>query len=459
MNNRNMKNTNIKENRGFRSKEEILVYDTFKNAIDSLVKEGKERFDIAHNVSVRFNSREIAEIDILVFQNGHPYAIIEVRRSEDSFERVIPRTYSLASDLRIPLCFVCSPKKMVCFNIDKPLDASKIRILNLTEEEVKYFLCKERMSADITWKDFSKKCIGYIKDASFDAEKKNELKNFFVVESKELLNESSSFSFKKDEDEDKFFQILLGTYSKDRLCRYTTLSSIFRTCNDKEQSMCCIVCMNDKSEIDYVAQKLQFPISSDEINKCFILSCCDGDRNNDFTMLRLYADCARGVCIEYTVDKKMVTNNKFIIAPISYARDSQQAHPELDLISKISNINIEGKKFCFKRLSIWQHFFKPYEYRDEQEVRLLYLHSSDNRSVKWIHESHFGIITPIVTFSINENNNEFPLILNKITLGPITREADINKDQLTSLIKSKNIKIDGDIDHLVEKSTISHFRD
>lgn len=179
MNNRNMKNTNIKENRGFRSKEEILVYDTFKNAIDSLVKEGKERFDIAHNVSVRFNSREIAEIDILVFQNGHPYAIIEVRRSEDSFERVIPRTYSLASDLRIPLCFVCSPKKMVCFNIDKPLDASKIRILNLTEEEVKYFLCKERMSADITWKDFSKKCIVYIKDASFDAEKKNELKNFF----------------------------------------------------------------------------------------------------------------------------------------------------------------------------------------------------------------------------------------------------------------------------------------
>ncbi len=53
-----------------------------------------------------------------------------------------------------------------------------------------------------------------------------------------------------------FFCSLLGSTSgtPKRLCRYTSLASLFRTLSEKQQSMCSTVCMNDKTENDY-AQK------------------------------------------------------------------------------------------------------------------------------------------------------------------------------------------------------------
>ena len=95
---------------------------------------------------------------------------------------------------------------------------------------------------------------------------------------------------------------------------------------------------------------------------------------------------------------------------------------------------LHGKKLDLRRLSVWSHFFKPFEYRDEQEVRLLFF--QDKNDSKWIYETHFGIVTPIMTFPIEENNNQFPLILDKITLGPITKEADINIEQFSYLIQN-----------------------
>lgn len=58
---------------------------------------------------------------------------------------------------------------------------------------------------------------------------------------------------------------------------------------------------------------------------------------------------------------------------------------------------------------------------------------------------------------IEENNNQFPLILDKVTLGPIAKEAEINVEQLSFLIQSKNIKTAGS-SNLVFKSSISHYR-
>ena len=248
------------------------------------------------------------------------------------------------------------------------------------------------------------------------------------------------------------------------------MNSIFRTCNEKAQSMCCIICMNDKSETDYATQKLNLTIQNDseEINGCYIMSCCDIESKNNFTMWRLYADDAKGVCIEY---KKEDLSQNFFLAPICYARNEQQEHPELEFIKKLQEEKINGKSLKFNRLFIWKHFFKPFEYRDEKEIRLLFnkkciasepkdFGKDENPSFqrKWIYESEFGIISPIVTFSVEKNNNQFPLLLNKITLGPKAKEVNVNINQLTYLIEVKGIKHINTSNNFITESNIKHYR-
>ena len=305
---------------------------------------------------------------------------------------------------------------------------------------------------------------------SFDFETKKEVEQFITqIKKCDVTNEPNSF-YLNEEKEDLLFRKLLGEYKKDDLCRFTTMNSIFRTCNEKAQSMCCIICMNDKSETDYATQKLNLTIQNDseEINGCYIMSCCDIESKNNFTMWRLYADDAKGVCIEY---KKEDLSQNFFLAPICYARNEQQEHPELEFIKKLQEEKINGKSLKFNRLFIWKHFFKPFEYRDEKEIRLLFnkkciasepkdFGKDENPSFqrKWIYESEFGIISPIVTFSVEKNNNQFPLLLNKITLGPKAKEVNVNINQLTYLIEVKGIKHINTSNNFITESNIKHYR-
>ena len=193
---------------------------------------------------------------------------------------------------------------------------------------------------------------------------------------------------------------------------------------------------------------------------------------NDFTMIRLYGDNAKGVCLEYKIEKPL--SPKFFLAPVNYAKD-ETCHPELDLLRDLMNEEINNRKIVFKRLYIWEHFFKSYEYKDEKEIRLLYISKVDDNERddygdtqeppfkrKWIYDEKYGIISPIVTFDITNNTPEkdrFPLTLKKIILGPLVRESKINKDQLLSIIKAKGISFISSVDEdLVEISKIKSYR-
>ena len=454
MDNRNIWNSRIKEGKFFYSKEEEEIYNVFSEAINSFPN--IDQWEIKHNVLIRLNGFRREEVDIIIFRKGSPYAVIEVRRNEYNLQRIISRIKHVAFAIFAPLWCVCIPTKMLYFKADEEPE-NEDNWVDLKVDNIKKFLAENvtDKTQDVKWDEFKTRCLNMLENQNIDTEKKEKLKSFFSGKNVSILNEQNSFLFENEKDEDAFFQILLGNYTKDKLCRYTTVSSYFRTCNDKEQSMCCIVCMNDKSEVNYVAKKLNIFVDSNEINKCFIFSCCDENRCNDFTMFRLYADDAKGVCLEYSIDKDLLQNSRFVLAPISYALDKEQTHPELDFVCDMVKEKIHGKKLDLRRLSVWSHFFKPFEYRDEQEVRLLFF--QDKNDSKWIYETHFGIVTPIMTFPIEENNNQFPLILDKITLGPITKEADINIEQFSYLIQNKNIRTTGS-SNLVFKSPISHYR-
>lgn len=274
------------------------------------------------------------------------------------------------------------------------------------------------------------------------------------------------------EFEDDFFRNLLGTVdSQSKLLRYISLSALNRLVLSNTQSMLSVVSMNDRSEVDYTESYFKNKFNKDkDQDECiedtidvYILSCIEGEKD-ELTMWRLYGEDSRGACIGYSIDTNLINNLDFILAPISYA-DKNHKHRELDLVYYmmtrgiiINNSNSKTKvKFVFKRWNIWKHFFKPYDYHDEHEVRLLYRNQNKPNKKKWILSS-LNIFTPLIEFVgyIDEegtnNIKKLPLKIDKIKLGPNYPEKKLNKEILLSLMKESNSSI------TIAQSTIDSYR-
>lgn len=270
------------------------------------------------------------------------------------------------------------------------------------------------------------------------------------------LSCSLSMSF-----EQELFSSLVGDFTEDALCRYTTLNTLYRILSDKKASMCSITCMNDKSECYYVDKYLNedynIQISQlgneevTELNQYFILSCSVCQLQDSLFMWRMYGDEAKGVCIKYKIDRNLV-KGKFLLARVSYSHDDG-THPELDFIREIAQLTIRGRRFKLRALPLWKHFFKPYTYKEEQEVRLLF-HEENMKAYKWIKTSD-NIVCPVVEFDIS-GSRTFPLVMNGIILGPKFPESDTNASQLRLFKAAQSIEEDGD--KSVSFSKINNYR-
>lgn len=271
-----------------------------------------------------------------------------------------------------------------------------------------------------------------------------------------------------DKKEKELMYLVLGKYTKETICRYTSMSGLFRTLNDRKQSMVCLVGMNDRSEIDYVDSYFSINNQSEEkessnapcaappfdlLNKLYILSCCDEMKEDNLTMFRLYGDDSRGVCLRYTINHDLLDKENFFLAPVSYA-DENGNHPELDYVLS-TNTNAH---FRFQKFDVWKHFFKKYDYKIEDEVRLLYDFNvekgegtANKKKKKWVNISSYGIICPIVEFDM-EN---FPFLLDKIILGTNSPESKLNANQLRIMFKESNNK---DLDNGIEISQKDSYR-
>lgn len=278
------------------------------------------------------------------------------------------------------------------------------------------------------------------------------------------------------EYEDAIFRYLIETHEEEELCRYTTMSSLIRIIENKKNSVCSIVCMNDKSECYYAEKYISkknidiatlSPNQIKELNKYFIMSCTPIKDFDRLTMWRMYADDAKGVCIKMKIDEKIINNQnsdenainnqdpakktEFYLAKVSYG-DENGNHKELDCIKKLEKqLNI-----LLQRKSIWYHFFKPYDYKDENEVRLL-CKCEDIEKYKWITVN--SILCPVVEFNIEESEeskNKFPLIIESVLLGPKCPEKEINAKQLQYRINNQSIINSKQI--TVGISKIDHYR-
>ena len=268
-----------------------------------------------------------------------------------------------------------------------------------------------------------------------------------------------------------FFCSLLGSTSgmPKKVCRYTSLSSLFRMLSEARQSMCSTICMNDKTENDYSIKYISnaFPSSNviqrigarspkaDAQSVSFILSGSRMGKKDDLNMWRLYGDDSKGVCLWYEIEDMP---DNFFLSRVSYAKN--ETHAELTYLTSKMDKAVCGRSFEVRNLNSWLHFFKPAEYAIEEEIRLLYempdVNMLESLHGKWILNSENGIIAPVVSFSVDKKNCQFPLVLSRIVLGPNLLERNINKEQLRLMIKNKQIRITDDFE--IAFSTIESYR-
>ena len=144
-------------------------------------------------------------------------------------------------------------------------------------------------------------------------------------------------------------------------------------------------------------------------------------------MWRLYGKDGKGVCLEYEVDQSRIDNNKFFFAPVSYGNEN--GHPELEFIKGLRHWEKNGWHFELKRWYIWKHFFKSHLFKEEKEVRLLFVLNDNKKSdeVEWIMDSTHNIVSRICKFSID--GGKLPLTLSKVIIGPKCPDQASNLDQ------------------------------
>lgn len=444
-------------------------------------KNGSRKWGYMTNAVVSGKIGITSDIDIVIFNDNKLFANVEIKRTLCNYDiqkRAIDMANWISTQLNTAMYIVCSPDELF-FSYRQ--DGKINHIANCSEESISNVLEQEQVVEphNVTIDDFKSIISQIVSMSTLSQDKKLSLE--------QLLNQNENYTINNSDDgtysivdspgscfEDKFFLTLLGgAFNGTRLCRYTSLASFFRSCSEQSQSMCGIACMNDKTEVNYVSEWVgnqNTPLdSARESNGCYILSCCDINQADDLTMWRLYGNDANGVCLCYQVDLNKM--NGFILAPISYAQ-SNGNHPELDVVKKIMNTYIANRRINLKRFSVWKHFFKPYEYSVEHEVRLLFQNSCQKQEGsnygerqmppfkrKWIYDNSYNIIAPIVTFDITYASNVFPLVLDKIILGPKLKEKETNKNQLDCLVESKGIKFNNDdIALFTEISNINHYR-
>lgn len=349
-------------------------------------------------------------------------------------------------DSNIPI-IVISENKFVLIKgkVEEELDINKLE--NIIVNEVQ---------SDIEKNIESIKRNIFIELSNYFSEKKMIFP--FTNEKLQFDYENLRFVFKSDEI-DRFFDQILNTYEKS-VCRYTSLNSIFSTITKENQRMSGIAGMNDLEEIDYTDKYIYgdsfTPPSRSEYNNRFILSCSTLDVYDDLTMYRLYANDAKGVCLMYTLDETK-SSDGFYIKKVEYA-DKKGKNPTLELIKGI--IDYIAKKTMhivdFFGDTGWKYFFKPYEYKVESEVRILYSRRKESIVERnWLITTNSQIITPFVDFSLKLTDKIIPIRLKEIILGPKHPEKDVNKNQYIELL---NCYSQSFVDVKVVTSHIKNYR-
>jgi len=232
------------------------------------------------------------------------------------------------------------------------------------------------------------------------------------------------------EFEMKLLDILLSVDTNKTVSHYTSLDACFNIIKSQEIRITCIVGLNDKSEINFSdLSDVKEPYNQKRIDKYherFIFSL--SQLRDNLNQWRLYGDDGRGVCLHFRY-KPFMDDNHFVYKKISYGRGYVEFLKDLrNTILKIKNLKfVTSDKFF-----TYRYFFKNEAYKEEEEIRLLFLNDLKNKTSNW-YLNRYNIINTYLTFQLN--SADFPLQLWGLTLGPKCPQLELNDAQLKKYIR------------------------
>lgn len=227
------------------------------------------------------------------------------------------------------------------------------------------------------------------------------------------------------------------------ICRYTSAKSFFLSIN-KAFRVCSVEAMNDTLETkvidkDEILGKVNTELSQ-YIYKGFIMCFTSIQRKDELFNWYMYGDRAKGVCFVAEPQKECSTD--IFIAPVVYCSQTDKCEL-LHFLSKLLNEDIGGYKFVLRYWHLWKYFFKYDYYKDEEEVRVLFIKrkdasqgdsQKDDIKMDWHPDN-------IPYYYIDVKKEELPFKIKEIVLGPKLE----NKEEYKSYLQEhmKGVAING----------------
>ncbi|WP_431293505.1 DUF2971 domain-containing protein [Pedobacter sp. P26] len=408
-------------------------------------------------------------IEAAIFSNGEPLAIFDTRPYLEQISTNDIRNYQIVESTSFKYTIVTNGLQILLYNNDNTILSFLENARDLVEKIFDIPTDEELQGikneiAFVLQTEVNKFILNG-KIPKQELSKYESVKELFNNErlKKHLHYNRSGQYFRLGKDitldgnfENRLFNILLDDLPLDTLIyRYASLETVFATVDGNTIRMNGIAGMNDTSEVEYVDQYLDStytvfnnPAELKEMNRRFI-SCCSTVKDK-LNQWRLYGDDCKGACLVFRIDKGgNLPGVK--LKKVSYGTQQSSGipyHLELELIKNLmEQVRLKiGQKLKFKSLGIWKHFFKPFEYTEESEVRLLLALNNTNRRIKGATESlerkwnltySHKIIAPFISVPIV--NTLLPVTLEKITLGSKCPEKQLNHVQLKMLLEERGL--------------------
>jgi hypothetical protein len=434
--------------------EKLFIFQFRDNLLLNLENRKEYKISIDDNWEL---TNGIALFDLVVYRRENPFAVFDFEFRDINEIDLNKKLNSIRLAVKITKArYGILVSKNEYYLLDKGNKLDVLEILNF-EKLISYLNNPKVIQLDYELKKLLANVI-LNRANELDITDIKHKQNFISFLQKNKLEEKIHFDSKSnsfvffdnnknlDSFENQLFNNLLGEFKETRICRYTSLKSLFTSLNNTSYRMNGLVGMNDKTEVNYVDNYLNdYPIQFHKlhhnrisaINKRFISSCSLMEMADKLTMWRLYGDDCKGICQLFKINK-LTLNNHTLLQKVSYAKENN-IHPLLEFLKWIKRDieDVLGLNFELSKLRYWKHFFKPFDYSVENEVRLLVIDSNDVSIGKrdWVLTDNHSILNPVIDIKLN--HPEFPLILDEIILGPKCPEADINKVQIEELLRIK----------------------
>lgn len=346
----------------------------------------------------------IVTYDIAILFKGILFAIIETKSSLNS--PILERT---KAQIKAAVDYSTAFYGIITDGKEYYLYTRKQKFEKKTFEEIINFLLRNKtQQAPKTPSEIE----NLLKKQDFDDTLKKQIRKSFYAK--------SGTSFPGLLNLDDYLKDILtkeANQGESELYRYVPFDTAFNILKNNTYRMNGIAGMNDKSEGD-IRYSISYEIG--DPNNIFISSFSTLEDN--LTMWRLYGDDAKGVCLVFTA-KKNAKNDIFWLYPVSY----EDKHKQII-------IDFYNSRFKIKNIEKWIYFFKNQHFNTENEVRLLALEQSKKK--EWYKTNDSSIINPYIEFDLNDDN--FPLELKKIVLGPKCPEAAYNRAQIEAMLNKKS---------------------